>query len=75
MSFFMLAPSSLLQAAENQIQVELDRTDGERFADTILGGHVLMFRGYCSSFRMSGVFSLSIASRIHCFPTTSRNGL
>ncbi len=31
MSFFMLAPSSLLDAAENEIQVELDRTDGELF--------------------------------------------
>ncbi|MFS6537791.1 hypothetical protein V6D52_10890 [Idiomarina loihiensis] len=31
MSFFMLAPASLLEAAENEIQVELGRTDGELF--------------------------------------------
>ncbi|WP_289118373.1 hypothetical protein [uncultured Idiomarina sp.] len=31
MSFFMLAPASLLEAAEHEIQVELDRTDGELF--------------------------------------------
>ncbi|KFZ30785.1 hypothetical protein IDSA_06750 [Pseudidiomarina salinarum] len=41
MRFFMLAPASLLEAAENQIQVELDRTDGE-----LLHYQPQTFRGY-----------------------------
>lgn len=41
MSFFKLAPASLLEAAENEIQTQMDRTDGELF-------HYLpgIFRGY-----------------------------
>ncbi len=82
MSFFMLAPASLLEAAENEIQVELDRTDGElfhyqpqTFRGYNLGWPRADVQGLLQFFSDVGVCSRSIASRIHCYPTTSRSGL